>query len=195
MSLLKMIKAQLGLSNTPGENHFWDGSVANQLSLKRGTPDAPGAKVIDVVSGKVEFPGGRTYASGEVIQELIFTDSGGFTSSTSWTQMGGSKQITPKSTNSKLIASCSFYGYPGSYSGVNYANLYIDCESTDISGISSLGCGASAAQVYIPTIMAGVYNNTTLAVKTFKLFLANAVTPSSNGAAGNLIWTIREVQN
>lgn len=57
MSLLKTIRAQLGLSNTPAENHFFDGSVANQLTLKKGTPDAQGADVMTVDSaGKVAFP-------------------------------------------------------------------------------------------------------------------------------------------
>ena len=44
MSLLRSIKAQLGLMSGGNEsqNHFWDGSVANQLTLKRGVPDAPG---------------------------------------------------------------------------------------------------------------------------------------------------------
>jgi len=55
MSLLKSIKQQLGLGPA-AENHFWDGSVANQLSLKRGTPDAPGATVFSAQSGIPMFP-------------------------------------------------------------------------------------------------------------------------------------------
>lgn len=55
MSLLKIIRAQLGLSNTPAENHFWDGSTANQLKLKRGTPDAPGVDVMTIDAGKPDF--------------------------------------------------------------------------------------------------------------------------------------------
>jgi len=38
------------------QNHFFDGSVANQLTLKRGVPDAPGATVMSVVDGNVAFP-------------------------------------------------------------------------------------------------------------------------------------------
>lgn len=53
MSIIKSIKQVLGLSSTASENHFWDGSVPNQLSLKRGTPEAPGADVFAVVNGKV----------------------------------------------------------------------------------------------------------------------------------------------
>ena len=52
MSIIKSIKQVLGLSGTASENHFWDGSVANKLSLKRGTPDVPGATVMQVVDGK-----------------------------------------------------------------------------------------------------------------------------------------------
>jgi hypothetical protein len=55
MSIIKSVKQILGL-HPAAENHFWDGSVANQLSLKRGTPDAPGADVISVVDGRVTFP-------------------------------------------------------------------------------------------------------------------------------------------
>jgi len=56
MSLIKSIKQVLGLSGTAAENHFWDGSVANQLTLKRGTPDAPGATVLQAVNGVVKEP-------------------------------------------------------------------------------------------------------------------------------------------
>lgn len=55
MSLMRMIRAQLGLMSGGNEsqNHFLDGSVPNQLTLKRGVPDVPGATVMQVVDGKV----------------------------------------------------------------------------------------------------------------------------------------------
>lgn len=56
MSIIKSIKQVLGLSGTASENHFWDGSVPNQLSLKRGTPDAPGAELIKALNGALSFP-------------------------------------------------------------------------------------------------------------------------------------------
>ena len=62
MSIIQSIKQVLGLSGTASENHFWDGSVPNQLSLKRGTPDAPGATVFAIVSGVPEFPTLGSYA-------------------------------------------------------------------------------------------------------------------------------------
>lgn len=49
-------KTQMGVSATASENHFWDGSVANQLSLKRGTPAAPGAELIKALNGELSFP-------------------------------------------------------------------------------------------------------------------------------------------
>lgn len=55
MSLLKSIKQQLGLGPA-AENHFWDGSVANKLSLKRGTPDTPGAELIKADGNVLSFP-------------------------------------------------------------------------------------------------------------------------------------------
>lgn len=58
MSLIRTIRQQLGLMSGGNEsqNHFWDGSVANALTLKRGVPDAPGATVMSVVDGNVAFP-------------------------------------------------------------------------------------------------------------------------------------------
>lgn len=59
MSIIKSIKQVLGLSGTASENHFWDGSVPNQLTLRKGTPDAPGVIVMVVgADGKVTFPQG-----------------------------------------------------------------------------------------------------------------------------------------
>jgi hypothetical protein len=55
MSIIKSIKQVLGLGPA-AENHFWDGSVANQLSLKRGTPDAPGTELMKFLAGVVSFP-------------------------------------------------------------------------------------------------------------------------------------------
>jgi hypothetical protein len=49
------IKTEIGLGPA-AENHFWDGSVANQLSLKRGTPDAPGTELMKFLEGVVSFP-------------------------------------------------------------------------------------------------------------------------------------------
>lgn len=56
MSIIKSIKQVLGLSGTASENHFWDGSAPNQLSLKRGTPEAPGAELIKALNGVLSFP-------------------------------------------------------------------------------------------------------------------------------------------
>lgn len=49
-------KVTYGQSNTPSENHFVDGSTPNVLSIKRGTPLAPGAEVLKVNAGVVSFP-------------------------------------------------------------------------------------------------------------------------------------------
>ena len=57
MSILNVIKQTLGLSGTASENHHWDGSVANQLKLKKGTPASPGVDVMTVdAAGKPDFP-------------------------------------------------------------------------------------------------------------------------------------------
>lgn len=56
MSIIKSIKQVLGISGTASENHFWDGSVPNQLSLKRGTPEASGAELIKALNGVLSFP-------------------------------------------------------------------------------------------------------------------------------------------
>lgn len=49
-------KTQMGVSATASENHFWDGSVPNELSLKRGTPAAPGVELIKALNGVLSFP-------------------------------------------------------------------------------------------------------------------------------------------
>ena len=50
------IKTQVGQHATASENHFWDGSVPNELTLKRGTPDVPGAELIKALDGVLSFP-------------------------------------------------------------------------------------------------------------------------------------------
>lgn len=56
-SLGSIVNTQtVGVSSTTSENHFWDGSAPNQLSLKRGTPNAPGAELIKALNGVLSFP-------------------------------------------------------------------------------------------------------------------------------------------
>lgn len=56
-SLGSIVNTQtVGVSSTASENHFWDGSVANQLTLKRGTPASVGSTVLQVVNGVVTTP-------------------------------------------------------------------------------------------------------------------------------------------
>lgn len=61
MSIIKSIKHVLGLGPA-AENHFWDGSVPNQLTLMRGTPEAPGTAVFTVKSGVLGMPVLGSYA-------------------------------------------------------------------------------------------------------------------------------------
>lgn len=67
-------KTQMGISATASENHFWDGSVANQLSLKRGTPDAPGVTVMLENAGIVKFPQ-RVTGPGTILAACVFNGS------------------------------------------------------------------------------------------------------------------------
>lgn len=50
------INAQVGQHTTAGQNHFLDGSIADQMTLKRGTVDAPGAEILKVLEGVLSFP-------------------------------------------------------------------------------------------------------------------------------------------
>lgn len=77
MSIIKSIKQVLGLSGTASENHFWDGSVANQLSLKRGTPEAPGAVVLSVNAGETSFPSGKLANSGVAVATAVIDGGAG----------------------------------------------------------------------------------------------------------------------
>lgn len=84
---LRTPSSQVGTSATTTENHFWDGSVANQLTLKRGTPDAPGVELIKALNGVLSFPNqGQSLAAngyvklpgGIIIQwGLVFTNASG----------------------------------------------------------------------------------------------------------------------
>lgn len=69
---LTVPKQQLGLSGTAAENHFWDGSTANQLSLKRGTPGAPGTEVLKVSGGGVAMKGNLATPTAGQIGEVIY---------------------------------------------------------------------------------------------------------------------------
>lgn len=197
MSTLNLIKQVLGLFSTASQNHHWDGSVANQLSLKRGTPASPGAKVIDIVDGKVEFPSGRTYASGEVIQEKLIVGSGNTViSSTAWGQLNDTLTFTPKSTNSKIITEITGYAYPGSYAGgISYINLYIDVDNVNASGTCSLGVLTTGDQVVTAASIRAIVTNAALTDRTIKLFGAKSTSSAGSGNFNNLQITIREVQN
>ena len=50
------INTQVGQHTTASENHLFDGSVANEITLKRGTVDVPGVELIKAVDGVLSFP-------------------------------------------------------------------------------------------------------------------------------------------
>ena len=77
-SLGSIVNTQtVGISGTASENHFWDGSVPNQLSLKRGTPEAPGAVVLSVNAGETSFPSGKLTNSGVAVATAVIDGSAG----------------------------------------------------------------------------------------------------------------------
>lgn len=69
-------KTQMGVSATASENHFWDGSVANKLTLKRGTPDAPGAIVFEADAGQVLLPNQKIPAYSAMWTGSVGTSNG-----------------------------------------------------------------------------------------------------------------------
>lgn len=95
MSIIKSIKQVLGLSGTASENHFWDGSVPNQLSLKRGTPDAPGVDVLSIVSGVVSgiFKSPLVFIRASSTQDAVGNGSV-FTPLTGWAVTDGAANGT-----------------------------------------------------------------------------------------------------
>jgi len=201
MSLIKAIKAQLGLSVTPANNFSLDASADNgTMKLARNS----GQDIMTVdAAGQVAFPATpRVYASGEVIQRLVF--DGGSVSNVSATALTNIintlKSITPKSTNSTLyIVGIAQIAGTSPAAGVNltrHMRLYEGSVATPVgslvpvSAISGAGTGISPGGSGVCT---AILNNTSLATRQFGL--GGLVVGSGSANYSNLVVDITEIQN
>ena len=171
MSLLKIIKAQLGLSGTPGNNFCLDASADNgTMKLARGNAGATTQDVMTVdAAGKVTFPigatikGGATAPASGMIGELL-------------TASGGPVDIgigaVPGNLNSLLIpagvwdiqvwgsfapsaAGCNHRQICGSLVSATLGNISNVSEwTTTAAGVTSVMSGYTSRQVFtVPTIV------------------------------------------
>jgi hypothetical protein len=196
MSLLKLIRQQLGLSVTPANNFVLDASADNgTMKLARGNAGATTQDVMTVdANGKIAFPQGRSaWNSGEVIQQKLFTDAGIAVNSTSFLRVTSAKSITPKSTNSKILIQISFYIYNAS-APANYLDVKIVLnQTTDVAVPISFGNGGGVQQ-YAMASMSGIYDNTSLTAKEFDLY-AGMSHASISGAINTIVFALTEIQN
>jgi len=205
MSLIKAIKAQLGLSVTPANNFTLDASADNgTMKLARGNAGATTQDIMTVAAdGKVAFPATpRVYASGEVIQRLVF--DGGSTTGVSAVSLVNIidtlKSITPKSTNSTLyVVGIAQIAGPSPAAGVNlsrHMRIYEGSIATPVgplvplSAISGAGTGISPGGSGVCT---AILTNTTLTARQFGL--GGYVTGVGSANYSNLIVDITEIQN
>lgn len=169
---------------------------ANNVQLAIGeldTEKAPvGASYTKAESDSLFRP--KAYAPGEIIQQRMFSDAG---SSNLPATIGNITQspklFTPKSINSTIVCSVSFYGYPnasGSYINIQIMESGATFSTLNSAGISSSGIG----QVATSGIIESFALNASLAQRSFQLW-ANNATGVANGACVNLIFTITEIQN
>jgi hypothetical protein len=145
-------------------------------------------------AGKISFPAGREYKSGEIIQQLVFTDAGASLPAILGNVTVSAKSITPKSTDSTIKVSCSFYGYPQS-SGT-YFNVQLR-RTTQTAGfineLRSLGLTTNAAQAVFAGIAEGSQQNSALNQISFQLWANSAA--GAGGIITSMEWTITEIQN
>lgn len=136
------------------------------------------------------------FASGQVIQEVVATDPGGSTTNVVATQVTATPvAFTPKSNNSKIIVECSGYSYSGTTAFANLQLSQITPSGVNISGVVSIGQIAPASQIAGGTVVRGVINNASLAVRTFVMYLWNSAAPGFAAGFVDQVWSIREIQN
>lgn len=182
---LTMASARLLGRTTGGSGAIEEISVGSGLSLSSGTLNT------------------ATATAGTVLQELVFTDAGGSTTSSSLTNITVSqKQITPKSSNSTILVSCSYQGtVAAGGSGTNSTaatQLYDNGNSANVGGETSLGVVSGAGtnmQTSAPGIIRAVVSNAALTTRSFVLRARTSATAGANVTISNLVWSLTEIQN
>jgi len=205
MSLIKAIKAQLGLSGDPTKNFTFEVPAAPDGTMKLARNS--GQDIMTVAAdGKVAFPATPavvpTPVSGEVLQVVWRQDAGtNLTAPGSLQNMTNSLiQIIPKSTNSTLIVELNWNGGVQNQTGVNASALFQLHRGTVASPIGyattvTVPSGAGGNGIQSRQMLSAFLNNTDLTTKQFGL--GGALSAGSGvliyGTSQN--WKITEVQN
>ena len=141
----------------------------------------------------------NTWNSGDVIQEVVYTDNGTTTGSTAYTNLTVSvKNITAKSSNSSILVSVTFQGGVDPLSSTNTYGTFQLYEATlGLFGPTpnfQAPSGSGGTGVFVPAALSAIYSNTTQSLKQFSIQGKS----SHSGTviqATQMIWSIREIQN
>ncbi len=143
MSLLKIIKAQLGISSTPANNFTLDASAQDgTMKLSRGNAGATTQDVMVVAGdGKVTFPAGsQMLGVGQTLQDVKASRAIG----TTYTN----------TTGKPIVVSVSFQSTAGINSGILFVN-------TQVFGQSSGGFVGAIFNICVIIPPGGTYRATT----------------------------------
>jgi hypothetical protein len=142
------------------------------------------------------------YVSGQVLQEIVATDAGSSTTNNTLTNLTAAVQnITPKSSNSKLLIECSFNGSVTSGgAGLNTTGgfrLYNSTGASDIGAeiiVGTVSAAGANLQTQGACVVRATVNNTGRTLIGF-LLRGRYTTASCTVSATNQVWTIREIQS
>jgi hypothetical protein len=141
----------------------------------------------------------NTWNSGDVIQEVVYTDAGATTSSTTYTNLNASvKNITARSTNSSILVSVTFQGGINPLSATNTYGTFQLYEATlGLFGPSpnfQAPSGSGGTGVFIPAALSAIYTNSTQSLKQFSI-QGKSSHSGTVAQATQMVWSIREIQN
>jgi hypothetical protein len=162
---------------------------------------AAGSKVNAVSYAADGTPTVLKYRTGDTIQTLMTTDAGtaGITSTTLANVTQTVQNITPKSTNSKILVRCTFAAYIAPLSATNVQgaiSLYDSTNSVLLGYQTTFGPNSTAGGVgaYATQTIEYFVSNAALTARGFTL---RAATGNASAALSvtNCVWTLTEVQN
>lgn len=181
----------LGINADATKNFLWRNNNDGSCELRRGN----GSKIITVdATGHVFMP----VSPGSIIQMASFeSDAGSNHSLTTLSSLSaGTKNFTPKSTNSILLVECSFYGQINLVSSANTIATFRLMEgSAGVGDAYDLGVatGSGGNQVFGPCTVRARLTNAALTSRGFTL---GGQTNNTSAAvtANKQVFTITEIQ-
>ncbi len=207
------LAAIAGLTSAAGKVPYFTGTAAAALfdstSFGRSISNAADAAALRTLAGAgtastltsgVATGNLAPVGTGTVLQEVIGTDAGNTTTSTSLTGLSAaSVSITPKSASSQLLITVTFKGTSAFLSAVNTIasfRLYDFTNSADIGieyDLSTTTASGGNGRSDLASISAIVSN----AVLTARGFTLRGKTNNASSAAGaqSMVWSIREIKS